>query len=122
MLTTNRKGFCALAAALAVVAGASQLPAQMLGNQNIVTIVDGGYIPSISYIEPGQHLIFENWSEGTHTVGASDGAWTSGPIPTEGGQFTLTVTETTPLLFGGVDLYGVNIEGEISFDEPPLAN
>ena len=121
MLTKTRKGICALAA-LALVAGATQVPAQMVGNQNIVTIVDGGYIPSVSYIVPGDTLIFENWSDAEHTVGDADGAWSSGPIATEGGQFTLTVQEDTPLLFGGVDVFGVSIEGEISFEEAPLAN
>ena len=122
MLTKNRKGVIALAAALTLTAGALQVSAQMVGNQNIVTIVDGGYIPSISYIEPGETLIFENWSDAEHTVGDSGGVWTSGPISTEGGTFTLTVQENTPLLFGGIDVFGVGIEGEISFDEPELAN
>ena len=113
MLVNKRKGALALAAAVSMLAGVAQ------AESHVIMIVDGGYFPAVIYAQPGDNLIFENWSEAEHTVGDPNGSWTSASIPSEGGNFVLHLTEETPLIYAGLDVYGDTITGEISHDAPP---
>ena len=110
-----RKGACAGAAALALMAGAAQA-----GN-HLVMIVDGGYFPAVTYAKPGDNLVFENKSSGTHTLSGPDNVWESEPIGIDG-RYVLNLTNETPLTFMGIASDGIQVSGEISYDDPPLAD
>lgn len=96
MLTSYRKGACALAAALSFAGGAAQA-------DNIeVDIVDGTYFPSVIYASTGDNIIFYNESDATHTINGPEESWTSGPIPIDG-TYRLNLTHNTPLTFSSAD-------------------
>ncbi|MEP5728380.1 MAG: hypothetical protein ABJL67_03290 [Sulfitobacter sp.] len=115
MLISSRKGACVLAAALSLMGGAAH------ANVHTVTIVDGGYLPVVTYAAEGDAIIFENDSEAAHTVNGAGGTWTSGSIGLQG-TFMLEIEEETPLTFSGTGVDGIEFTGEISYDEPPLAD
>lgn len=115
MLMIKSKGAIALAAAIGMMTGAAQAA------NHTVMIVDGGYFPEIVYVAPGDNIVFENWSEAEHVVSGPVGSWASDPIAISG-QFMLSVDETTPMTYSGLDIGGIEISGAISFDAPPLAD
>lgn len=114
MLFKDRKGVCALAAAIALWGGAVH------AGTHLVMIVDGGYFPAVTYAQPGDILVFENFSEAAHTVKGPEDTWVSDSIPVDG-KFTLAIEEGMPLTFTGTGTDGYEVAGEISFNEPPLA-
>ena len=115
MLNSYRKGAFALAAAFSFVAGAAQ------AEQHTVLIVEGGYFPSVVYVQAGDSVTFENESGATHTIVGEEDVWTSGEINLDG-SFTVDMTEEVPLMFSGNGADGLETLGEFSYDEPPLAD
>lgn len=115
MLTTYRKGACVLAAALSVMAGAAH------AKNHTVLIVDGGYFPAVTYADVGDIIRFENASSASHEVGDPNQTWTSGDIAVDA-DYSLTIQENTPLEFTGMGADGLQVNGSISFDAPPLAD
>jgi plastocyanin len=114
MLNSFRMSTFALAAAAACIAS----PA--VSAEHTVLIEDGGYFPTITYAMQGDTIVFVNDSNATQTVSGPNDSWTSGSIPVDG-SFALALMEDTPLTFnGGVDLEGLDIEGQISYDPAPL--
>lgn len=113
MLKSMTKGACALAAALTFTGTAA------LAEIHIIEIVDGAYLPTISYVAPGDSLIFENESGGEHTVSGPEDSWTTGVIPA-GGSYTHSIDAEMALTFSGSDSEGAEMIGELSFEPAPL--
>lgn len=114
MLNSFRMSTFAFAAAAVCIAS----PA--VSEEHTVLIEDGGYFPTITYAMQGDIIVFVNDSDASQAVSGPDESWTSGAIPVDG-SFELALMEDTPLIFnGGVDLEGVDIEGEISYEPAPL--
>lgn len=115
MLKTYRKGAFALAAALSVLAGAAH------AQNHTVLIVDGGYFPAVTYAAVGDVISFENASSDSHEISDPDQTWTSGIISVDS-AFDLVIEEDTPLEFVGMGADGLEVNGSISFDAPPVAD
>lgn len=115
MLKSSRKGAVALATVLSFVAGAAQ------AETHVVTIFEGGYFPDVIYIEDGDNVRFQNESGDVHTITGADGNWTSDEIQS-GASFVLNLEEDTTLNYSGLGVDGLDMSGEISYDEPPLSN
>lgn len=113
MLNSYRKGLFACAASLVVAAGTTQ------AGTHSVTIFDGGYFPAVIHVLPGDSIVFENLSEGSHVLRGANDSWTSGPIA-RASTFHLVVQDETPLTYIGVNQNGSEVFGEISFQPTPL--
>ncbi|MFC6639090.1 hypothetical protein GV827_08355 [Sulfitobacter sp. JBTF-M27] len=113
MLVKYCKGACAITAALTLMAGVAQ------ADNQLVMIVDGGYFPAVTYAQPGDNIVFENKSAGDHVMRGPNDSWVSDPIAVDG-RYVLNLTHSTPLTFTGTGTDGIEVAGEISYDEPPL--
>ena len=113
MLKSMTKGACALATALTFVGTTAH------AEFNTIEITDGAYLPTISYVRPGDDLIFENESDQAHTVNGPDGSWTTGPI-SPGGRYIHNINNLMALTFSGEDSEGNVMSGEFTYEEAPL--
>ena len=125
MLKKTLKGACALAVAATFSATAAH------ADNHTVLVMDGGFFPAVSYVQPGDNVIFTNNSEGEITMSDVNGSWTSDPIAIEG-RFVLNITANSAMQFTasglqevndndvGNDYQEVSVIGEISFDPAPL--
>ncbi|KIN61932.1 hypothetical protein Z946_788 [Sulfitobacter noctilucicola] len=113
MLNSYRSGICALAVATSFIAGAAQ------AESHVVLIMEGGYFPAVTYVSAGDEVIFRNESGATHEMGGPEDVWSSGPIGMDG-TYHLSLSEETPLVFTGVS-GGIEMQGEVSYDTPPLS-
>lgn len=132
MLNSCRKGFYIIAAAACLGGGAAMAQGTSApAMDHSVVIIDGAYFPALIYAQVGDSLVFENASSGVHIIEGPADSWTSGPIPVNG-TFTLTLDETTPLVFSAsADTEGDSLEdgdvvieqiGEITYDPAPFDN
>jgi plastocyanin len=103
VLNSYRKGLFACAASLVVAAGTAQ------AGTHSVTIFDGGYFPAVIHVLPGDSIVFENLSEGSHVLRGANAS-----------TFHLVVQDETPLTYIGVNQNGSEVFGEISFQPAPL--
>ena len=123
MLKNFTRGACAAVALLAL----TSLPAQaddgdgVNGINHVIEIVDGAYLPIISYVNPGDHLVFENGTDSAKVVSGPDDSWTSGPIA-PGGRFLVQIGDDMPKTFSGEDIAGIQIAGEYTFDPAPTTD
>lgn len=85
----------------------------------VILMEEGAFYPEISYLVPGDTVIFTNNNDGTVEAIASDTSWRSGQLGI-GDSFALSVTGDTTRVFS----YASNPEivGTISFDLAPLGN
>ena len=130
MLTIYRKGIAAGVLAAAVFAsGALQaqdtsiqpMTSYQINGFHTIMIVDGGYFPALTFVQPGEKVRFENQSATQHVVTGDGDAWTSGPIA-DMGTYTIEVKEDTPLVFSGIAADGMRVMGEFSFEETLASN
>jgi plastocyanin len=115
MLKTMTKGACALAAAMSFSAVAAH------ADNHVIEIVDGNYLPVISYVNRGDNLIFDNETEHTHVINGPDDSWTSGPIA-PGARFVLNINNQMALTFSGESADGAPMTGEFSYDPAPTGD
>ncbi|MGB3245339.1 MAG: hypothetical protein WBB25_12455 [Sulfitobacter sp.] len=113
MLKTMTKGACALAAAMTFVSTAAH------ADNHMIEIVDGAFLPIVSYVNRGDNLIFTNGSDFEHTISDPDGNWTSGPIA-PGGRYVLNINNQMAMTFNAVGAGGEPMVGEYSYEEAPL--
>lgn len=128
--------------AAAMVAGLAQA-AQ--ADDHMIVLTGFSYFPAITYVSPGDTVVFINSSGEEQTVVGADAGWTVGPL-SDDQEGSLVVTEETELRFfaayqncagqsgdgddtdaedcDGEDDYGsyeeAPIRAEITFDAPPL--
>jgi len=130
-MLTNIKGICAAAAVAAVTATAAQ------ADNHTVLIMDGGFFPAVSYVQPGDNIIFTNNSSGPLRLAGSDSSWSSEAIPVDA-TYLLNITNSTNHSFVGINqdsgsagaegetddeyinLDDVVMEGAMSFEAAPL--
>lgn len=115
MLISFRNGACALAAAMSFMGGAAH------ADNHVVLILEGGYFPAVTYARAGDNIVFRNESGATHKMQGPEGSWESGPIGLNA-QYVLNLTVNTPLTFTEEVAEGEGMAGEVSYDEPPLAD
>jgi plastocyanin len=116
MLDYMTKGACVLAAALTFTGTSA------IAETHTIEIVDGAYLPTITYVRNGDRLIFENESGADHTVNGPNDSWTTGVIPA-GGTYIHNINpldNETEISFSGVAADGTEINGEWSFEAAPL--
>jgi len=113
MLTKISKGACALAGALTFSATAAQADWQT------VNIDDGAYLPTVTYLNQGDNIVFYNESEHTHTINGPDESWTSGPIA-PGARYLHRIERDAPLTFSGEASDGEIMEGSFTYEPAPL--
>ncbi|MEH6519796.1 cupredoxin domain-containing protein [Sulfitobacter sp.] len=95
-----------------------------------ILMMDYAFFPEVSYVEPGDVIIFENISGSTRTVVAEDATWTVADLA-DGSTASLTILEDMPNAYlsmvpGGsedeVDADGnVQVVGRMNFSGPPVA-
>ncbi|MGJ8627659.1 MAG: cupredoxin domain-containing protein [Sulfitobacter sp.] len=112
MLKTLNKGVCALAVA------ASFMAAPAMAEDHSVLIMDGGYFPSIIYVNHGDSIIFTNQSDNEHTLSGPEESWVSEPIPANG-TYQLNITDQMAPTFSGLDSAGELMEGSYTYEAPP---
>jgi plastocyanin len=115
MLKTMTKGACAVAAVMSFSAVAAH------ADNHVIEIVDGNYLPVISYVSAGDSLIFDNETEHTHVINGPDDSWTSGPIA-PGASFVLDIDSEMALTFSGESAEGEPMSGEFTFEAAPSGN
>lgn len=113
MLTKMTKAACTLAAALTLTSTAAQA-----GWQSI-DIDDGSFLPTITYLVPGDDIVFFNQTSSTKVLTGEGGAWTSGDIG-PGDRFILRMNDEVPLNFSGESADGEMMEGSFSYEAAPL--
>lgn len=113
MHNSSFKGAMAFALSLTFMASAVEAATHE------IAIVHGGYFPAVTYAQAGDQVIFENQSDASHTVQASDGGWTSGSIAPNG-TYSMTLDAETALSFTGNGENGSEVSGSISFDPAPI--
>ncbi len=113
MLNSMTKGACALATALTLTGTTA------LADIHTIEIVDGAYLPTISYVNPGDELVFENETEHDHIVSGPNGSWTTGVIP-PGGSYIHNINSQMELTFSGQDSEGYEMVGEWTYEAAPL--
>lgn len=131
MLKSFSKGLCAAALAATFTASAAH------ADNHTVLIMDGGFFPAVSYVKPGDNLIFTNNSAGALVLAGADSSWVSNSIGIDA-TYVLNVTGNTTMEFVAVDanaavagdegetdaeyisLDDVIMEGALSFNEAPL--
>ncbi|MCX7567053.1 hypothetical protein OS189_11940 [Sulfitobacter sp. F26169L] len=96
-----------------------------------VLMMDYAFFPEISYVEPGDIVVFENISGNTRTIAADDGSWVVQGLA-NGATATLTIEENMPnqylsLVPGGpedeVNEDGnVQVVGTLNFSGNPALN
>lgn len=67
-------------------------------DEHVVVLTGFSYFPAITYVHPGDTVIFVNESGETQTVVAKDSGWTVGPLDNEA-EGALVVDDDTELLF-----------------------
>lgn len=60
-----------------------------------ILMMDYAFFPEISYVQPGDVVIFENISSSTRDVTAQDGSWIVASVGA-GGETSLTITQDMP--------------------------
>jgi plastocyanin len=95
-----------------------------------ILMMDYAFFPEVSYVEPGDVIIFENISGSTRSVVAEDATWIVADLA-DGSTASLTILEDMPnaylsLVPGGsedeVDADGnVQVVGRMNFSGPPVA-
>ena len=110
MLYTFRKGACALAAAAMFAGTAAQ------AETHSVLIVDGGFFPTVVYVQPGDQIEFTNNSESVQVITGASDSWTSGEIDLDG-SFLLSVDEEMPQNYVAVIVDGTADAGEGDGDD-----
>ncbi|MGH1575638.1 cupredoxin domain-containing protein [Planktotalea sp.] len=99
-------------AALAASFGTSASAA----NFNIL-IVEGGFFPEITYVQPGDSVTFVNQLTVSATATASDESWSTGPLSVNA-TYNLPIAAETALIFSYASDSGKS--GVLSFDFAPL--
>ncbi|AXI45427.1 hypothetical protein C1J03_04880 [Sulfitobacter sp. SK012] len=96
MLNTYRAGVAALAATLTFMAGSAS------AETHNVLILEYAYFPAVTYVQPGDTLIFTNDSGIAHTVVAKDASWTTGEI-SQGSEKAVVVESSMQSTFLNAD-------------------
>ena len=96
-----------------------------------ILMMDYAFFPEVSYVQPGDVIVFENISGSTRTVLGLNDRWEIADI-SDGGTATLTIIENMPNKFlsnvpGGtgdqVDADGnVQVIGTLNFSGAPVIN
>ncbi len=96
-----------------------------------ILMMDYAFFPEISYLLPGDEVIFENISGSTRSVIASDASWVIDEL-SDGSTATLTIVENMPNDFlslvpgeagDEVDEDGnVQVVGRMNFSGAPVAS
>jgi plastocyanin len=113
------------AAALTCTAGSAS------AEEYHILMMDYAFFPEISYVQPGDVIVFENISGSTRSIGADNASWMVLDIA-DGATGTLNITENMPNKYasavpGGegdeVDENGnVQVIGTLNFSGAPVAN
>lgn len=95
-----------------------------------VLMMDYAFFPEVSYVLPGDVIVFENLSGSTRNVNSNNDIWTIEDLA-DGASVSLTITEGMPVAYysmvpGGegdsVDENGdVRVIGRMNFNGPPQA-
>lgn len=113
------------AAALTCTAGSAS------AEEYHILMMDYAFFPEISYVQPGDVIVFENISGSTRSIGADNASWMVLDIA-DGATGTLNITENMSNKYasavpGGegdeVDENGnVQVIGTLNFSGAPVAN
>lgn len=88
-----------------------------------ILILPDAYFPETTYLDPGDQVKFINESGDVHTIVASSGSWSIGPL-NAGQEHILTIDNEIERTFHNANVlnsdgtYAVN--GDISFDPSPI--
>lgn len=122
------------------LACAMGLASQAHAAEHTIVLTGFSYFPAVTYVSPGDTVIFVNSSGEEQTVVGKDAGWTVGPLQNDE-EGALSVTQETELRFYAAHQEDVEgeavddeetaeseygsyetapIKAEITFDEPPL--
>jgi|GEM_PF-4839898 plastocyanin len=86
-----------------------------------ILMMEHAFFPDVSFVQPGDEVVFVNMSGETRDLAASDGSWVIAAMA-NGAEATLALTEGMPSDFTGLAPSGdaANVvTGVMNFSEPP---
>lgn len=102
---------------LAVVA--SGFAASASADTHNVIFVDGGFYPEVTYLDPGDIVIFTNEAESALTAEADDQSWSTGLLA-QNASYSLPITSATVLTYSVAG--DSEKAGSLSFEIAPLTD
>jgi plastocyanin len=118
MLSTYILRAVVITAALTCTTGSAS------AEQYRVLVMEEAFFPEISYLLPGDEVIFVNMAGETRDLAATDGSWTVEGLA-DGSEASLMIASGMPNLFGALapDGDAANmVMGTMNFSGPPVAD